>query len=255
MYLSFKNRFTGALFLTLPILLGACVPDPALISTKLDATTPILEPAPPTTAPTPGVLPQVISGWLPEYSNAVEENVARNYPELLGLAASRMTAVCPNWDRLDRGMREKFWSSLTYAIAGPESGRNRTAVYRETTMSTDSVTGLQIRSEGLLQLSYVDVVNYRYKGGDISWTDDKAMALKDYAAGVGYGNPARTILDAYANLNLGLFIMYRQLVFVNPTQSLDGALGRYWSTMRAANASFSKVKAGLRTKIPECGTP
>lgn len=255
----FKKRLIGALTLTLPLILSACVETPALVTTQLDATTPILQPTPPISTPTPaptsGLRPQVISGWLPEYSAAIEENVARNYPELLSLAGSRMNLVCPNWDQLDRGAREKFWSALAYAIAGPESGRNRTSVYRETTMSIDSVTGQQIRSEGLLQLSYVDVANYRYKGGDISWEADQAMALKDYAAGASYGNPARTLLDAYANLNLGLFIMYRQLIFVNPTGALDSVLGRYWSTMRVANSSFLKVQSGLRTKIPECGTP
>ncbi len=202
----------------------------------------------------PGDSPQVISGWLPEYSSAVEENVAGNYPALLSLASSRMKVVCPNWDRLDRGGREKFWSSLTYAIAGPESGRNRTSIYRETTMSIDQVTGQQIRSEGLLQLSYTDVVSYKYKGGDISWENDRAMAQKDYAAGTSHGNPNRTILNAYANLNLGVFIMYRQLLYVHPTESLETTLGHYWSTMRSTNSPFKTVLSGLRTKIPECGT-
>ncbi len=90
-------------------------------------------------------------------------------------------------------------------------------------MSLDSVTGLQIRSEGLLQLSYIDVPSYQYTAGDIDWMKDKAMALSDYAAGATSGNPARTLLNAYANLNLGLFIMNR-LIISHPAERLETAL-------------------------------
>ena len=162
-----------------------------------------------------------------------------------------MASVCPNWAELDRDERQRFWSALLYSIATRESGHLRTAVYRETTMSIDSVTGLQIRSEGLLQLSYVDVVNYRYPSGEISWENDRTMALDDYAAGRKSGNPKRTILNAYANLGLGLFIMNR-LAAVHPNQSIQAAFGRYWSTMRTTSSSHPKVLASLKARIPRC---
>jgi hypothetical protein len=196
--------------------------------------------------------PQVISGWLDEYSDAIESNVSENYPALLAIDSARMGTVCPNWDTLSGNDRQAFWSSLIWSISDPESSRTRTAIYRETTLPIDSVTGQQIRSEGLLQVSYVDVVNYAYPGNDISWAFDKAMALKDYANGVGLGNPNRTILNAYANLNLGLWIMNKELNALNPSQSLENALGHYWSSMRSTGSTFSKVLANLKTALPVC---
>lgn len=242
-------------FIVLLAALSACAPA-SHSSTPNPTENPITEP--PITDPgtddpvtNPDAYPQVISGWLDAYSNFVEAKVSDVYPALLGIGAARMTTVCPKWSALDRESRERFWSGLLYAIAGPESGRNRTAVFRETGLSTDSVTGLQIRSEGLLQLSYVDVVNYRYPGGDISWEHDRAMAYADYAAARSSGNPERTILNAYSNLNLGLFIMNR-LTGNYPSEKLETTLGKYWSTMRPANSTFAKVMTGLKSKMPAC---
>ncbi len=194
---------------------------------------------------------QVISGWLQQYSDFAEDTVAAKYPNMLNLSGDRMSTVCPKWSSLTRGEREKFWSSLLWAIALPESGRKRTAVYRETTMSTDAVTGLQIRSEGLLQLSYVDLKNHRYPFGDISWAYDRTMALSDYAKGVSSGNPTRTLLNAYSNLNLGLFIINR-MVGKYPTEKLEKTMGKYWSTMRSTNPTFQVVMKQLKIKSANC---
>ncbi len=199
-----------------------------------------------------GERPQIIAGWLDEYSRAIEENIAKNYPDLLSLEGSRMSTVCPDWASLSGSEREIFWSSLLWSIAAPESGRNRTSIYRETTMSIDSITGQQIRSEGLLQLSYVDVVSYAYTGHDISWTADRVMALTDYANGLTHGNPARTILNAYSNLNLGLWIMHKRLAANGATELLETALGHYWSTMRVTGSGFSTVLKNLKIAMPTC---
>jgi hypothetical protein len=77
------------------------------------------------------------------------------------------------------------------------------------------------------------------------------MALADYARAARLGSPARTILNAYANLNLGLWIMYR-LVAIHPTQTLDAAFGHYWATMRASGTAFSVVVKNLKSAIPVC---
>lgn len=196
--------------------------------------------------------PQVLSGWLDTYTIAVETTVSSKYPELLNLSPKRLGVVCPAWDRLTNREREAFWSSLVWSIAGPESGYRRTAIFRETSLPIDKVTGRQIRSEGLLQLSYVDVVNYRYPGKDVSWIQDRVAALADYTKGVSSGNPKRTLLDAYANLNLGLWIMYRQLTAIHATQPLETALGHYWATMRTSGSGFPRVLANLRKRAPNC---
>ena len=51
----------------------------------------------------------------------------------------------------------------------------------ETTMGADSVTGKQVASEGLLQLSYQDIPNYgallKYPACKIDWQKDKALTV------------------------------------------------------------------------------
>lgn len=195
----------------------------------------------------------MIQGWLPEYSEHIESTVVSSYPELLQLSASRMSRVCPKWSSLDAEGRKEFWSAMVWSIAGPESGRNRTMVYVEGTMDTDPVTGYQVRSEGLLQLSYQDIKNYGYKGGDISWSKDKNAAIRDYDSRVKYGTPERTILDAYANLNLGLWIMNKHLVSFNPSSSFQDALGKYWYVMQTRNSDeFGQVMSNLQGRFPAC---
>lgn len=246
----FKNR-RWARLLVFSLLLGlfACG-NHGIRGIAGTTATPVTEPGtPPTDVDS---RPQVTSGWLDQYSIAVEDTVSGKYPELLDLGASRMTTVCPKWGGLTASARENFWSAMLWSIAGAESSRVRTTVFRETTLSIDAVTGQQIRSEGLLQLSYVDVPNYAYKGGDVSWAYDKVMALADYASGAKLGNPARTILNAYANLNLGLWIMYRRLIKAGSTESFEAALGHYWATMKTGGSGFAKVLAGLKTRIPNC---
>ncbi|MBS1986246.1 MAG: hypothetical protein JST16_18955 [Bdellovibrionales bacterium] len=200
--------------------------------------------------PTP---PQVIRGWLADYDDHIELTVTKSYPKLLALSDSRMAKICPNWNKIAPSSRPNFWSALLWSIAGPESARERTAIYLEDTMGTDSVTGYQVRSEGLLQLSYQDMKNYKYTGGDISWEQDKAKAIADYNSRTAHGNPDRTILNAYSNLNLGLFIMNRLLLTSYPSSTLDVALGKYWSSMQASRSTFNtKVLPNMKTRMPAC---
>jgi hypothetical protein len=233
------------------------VPTPTAKPTPTPTPTATPRPTPsptPTVAPSPGPSdrPQVVQGWLDEYSTHIESAVAASYPALLEISSARMNTVCPRWNSLDRATRRKFWSSLLWSIAGPESNRNRTLIYVESSMDTDPVTGYQVRSEGLLQLSYQDVPNYAYKAGDISWTKDRERAKADYDAKKKYGDPERTILNAYANLNLGLFIMNKRLTVFDPNLNLEDSLGKYWYVMKTRYAPFQQVMDNLESRIPNC---
>ena len=211
--------------------------------------TPTPAPTPPATEP-----PQIVQGWLDEYSTHVEGSVLKQYPAMVEVANSRMARLCPKWSTLGSSLRAEFWSSLMWAVAGPESSRNRTLIYVESTMSKDPITGYQVRSEGLLQLSYQDVPNYGYKGDDISWSKDKTMAIQDYDSGTHYGNPKRTILNAYSNLNLGLFIMNKLVVMPSKaSKSMEDTLGSYWSTLQTRHTDiFAEVMNNLQSKMPRC---
>lgn len=218
-------------------------PDP--ISDPVTPPSPVVPPSKPTPPR------QVINGWIDEYSEHVEGSVGTLYPSLLTLSPDRMTRMCPRWSQLNTATRKEFWSALLWSIAGPESSRNRTVVFIESSMSKDPVTGYQVRSEGLLQLSYQDVKNYKYNG-DISWEKDREMAIDDYEKLRIYGNPERTILNAYSNLSLGLFIMNRLLLVTAPKAKFEDALGKYWSSMRTTNLSFAEVMMHMTGRIPTC---
>jgi hypothetical protein len=197
--------------------------------------------------------PQVIKGWLEDYSLHIEDKIQKTYASLLDIPSSKMKKMCPKWSSLNKADRAEFWTHLLYAVSIPESSTNRTLIYLEKSMKTDSVTGYQVRSEGLLQLSYQDVSSYSYKGGDISWSADRSMAIQDYESEAKYGNPNRSILNAYANLNLGIHIIYKQVFKYNPSLSLEDAMGKYWYVMRTSSTTeFNKVYSELKNRFGIC---
>ena len=234
-----------------PLLIASPTPSP--ISPEPDpATTPIPSPtATPVVSTPPPDRPQVLVGWLDKYSDFIESKIVERHSELLNLDPVRMKAVCPRWIQLNPVQRRTFWSTLLWAIANPESSYQRTQVFSEPTSTVDRVTGLRIRSEGLMQISYSDVRNYRYLEGDISWYKDKEMALNDYAMELPHGNPKRTILNAYANLNLAIWIMAKNLR-LHDDEAFDVALAHYWSTMDVKRKGFPKVLKGLQSKAKYC---
>lgn len=196
--------------------------------------------------------PQVIQGWIEEYSEHIRQEVRLKYPELVNLDSSRMQTICPNWQSLRTSEREEFWPALLWSITGPESARNRTLVYLESSMSKDPVTGYQVRSEGMLQLSYQDIPQYGYPGKDISWARDQQHARYDYDRNSKYGYPNRTILNAYANFNMGLFIMHKRLTKLDTNLNFQDSLGKYWFVMKSQKEPFKEVLKNLKSQIPEC---
>src|SRR4029434_2881038 len=103
---------------------------------------------------------QTLSGWLPEYDAFIKSEV-RKYPKLLKIASARLSIFCPGFAKI--AARAQFYADLLWSIAGPESDRRRTQITLETNLDgvrnpIDPVTGYQVRSEGLLQLSYQDTL-------------------------------------------------------------------------------------------------
>ncbi len=198
--------------------------------------------------------PQVLVGWLQEYDTHIHSEIQAQETELLQLSADEMATVCPKWSDLSTVQKLNFWSSLLYAVAKEESDFERNMIYLETGLSTDPITKQQIRSEGLLQLSYGDVEVYHYPFDDISWERDSTSALHDYEIGTKKGDATRTLLNAYSNLNLGLWIM-RDLLKKRPAELFESATCRYWSTLRPNSTPFGKILDTLGEKIPACGYP
>jgi len=103
----------------------------------------------------------------------------------------------------------------------------------------DTVTDRMVRSEGLLQLTYMDAQRY---GCDFDWEKDKQLPEKD---------PARTILQPKNNLTCGVKILANQLVAQKkPLLSRSS----YWATLRPGGASY-RVFAKQMKNVPVACRP
>ncbi len=83
-----------------------------------------------------------------------------------------------------------------------------------------------VRSEGLLQLTYMDAERY---GCDFDWEADKALPEKD---------PARTILQPRNNLTCGVKILENQLITLKRPLLTRSS---YWSTLQPGTSQLSRV--------------
>lgn len=151
-------------------------------------------------------------------------------------AAKDTKRICPRYAELTKAQKVFVWGELISAMAYYESGWSPTSRMTETTMGTDPVTGKQVASEGLLQLSYQDVPNYgavlKYPLCKIDWQKDKALAVAD---------PKKTILDPFINLECGLRILANQ---VSKKGSVILSSGVYWAVIKDGG-KYSKVDAIL----------
>jgi len=142
--------------------------------------------------------------------------------------------ICPRYAELTKTERVLIWGELISAMAYFESGWKPTSRMTETTMGIDPVTGKQVESEGLLQLSYQDVPNYgsvlKFPACKIDWQKDKFLSAID---------PKKTILNPYINLECGLRILGNQ---IKKKGSVILPSGVYWSVLKEGGR-YSKVES------------
>lgn len=160
-----------------------------------------------------------------EWSLYLHDIILSDWSTLLA-GADDIERFCPQYDSLDNNERANVWAALFSAMAKYESGYSPTSRMVETTMGTDPVTGSQVASEGLLQLSYQDA--QWAKWCDFDWNTDKHLSAKD---------PQKSILDPYKNLYCGVGIMARQITKKNKIALTTGV---YWAVLR---------DSGTRTKV------
>lgn len=141
--------------------------------------------------------------------------------------------ICPRYSELQKSQRVQVWGELISAMAYFESGWSPTSRMTETTMGTDPVTGKQVVSEGLLQLSYQDVPNYgsvlKAPLCKIDWQKDRSLPVTD---------AKKTILDPFINLECGLRILANQ---ISKKGFVILSSGVYWSVIRDGG-KYSKVQ-------------
>ncbi|MFI5342862.1 MAG: hypothetical protein ACHQUC_01440 [Chlamydiales bacterium] len=134
---------------------------------------------------------------------------------------------CPKYASLIQDQRAQMWVEMFIGMMLYESSWKPTSRMVETTMSIDPVTGHQVASEGLLQLSYQDVPNYaeslipgfKQKCG-IDWSKDSGLATTD---------PRKTIFDPYINMTCGSLIMANQ---IDRKGYVILSSGVYWAVLR-----------------------
>jgi len=177
--------------------------------------------------------------WDPAWDKIVEEALP---PEMLSAAVERdVRPYCPRFDTLSERDKRAFWAYFFQALAGAEAGLKPTVRARHSQPQMqvrDGVTGLDGRTEGLLQLTYEDEKRY---GCDFDYEADRRLPA---------GDPRRTILQPKNNLDCGVRILDQELI-----QEHKPLLSRteYWSTLQPGTVSY-RVFARQMANVPAyCG--
>ena len=141
-------------------------------------------------------------------------------PLLIREKVSDMALFCPRYAQITSLQKMNFWGQLISAIAKHESDWIPTRRFVETTMTKpDQVTGAQVVSEGLLQLSYQDMLNHPGVC-HFDWEKDQLLSPTD---------PKKTILDPFKNLQCGIRILARQ---IRSKKAIAIPNGAYWSVLK-----------------------
>lgn len=106
-------------------------------------------------------------------------------------------------------------------------------------MGTDAVTGAQVYSEGLLQMSYQDTQWYTFC--EFDWSKDRNLSATD---------PRKTIFDPKKNLACGLRVLANQIA---KKGLIAVTSGTYWAVITPGNKynKLAEIRA-LVAKSPGC---
>ena len=139
--------------------------------------------------------------WDPQWDQTIEQAIPQ---AMLSSRVPRdVRRFCPRFYTMSDTDKRAFWAYFFQALAGAEAGLNPTSRVRHTepeVVKIDGVTKREVRSEGLLQLTYEDQQRY---GCDFDWDKDKHLDAHD---------PARTILQPKNNLECGVKILFKQII-------------------------------------------
>jgi hypothetical protein len=207
--------------------------------TQAQAAQPAVKPAP----PTPIAEQKEELGkpsWDPQWDAVVEKSLP---PELVSSRVARdVKPFCPRFKQMGEADRRAFWAYFFQALAGAEAGLEPTIDVRHTGSEVDikdTVTKRPVRSEGLLQLTYMDADRY---GCAFDWDKDKALPEHD---------PAKTILQPANNLTCGVKIIDNQLIAQGkPLLSKSS----YWSTLQPRSSSY-RVFQKQMANVPDACRP
>lgn len=170
------------------------------------------------------------------WTKKVDELVEKNFSKF---EKGDWKNICPAWDELSRQSKRRVIGVNIVATILYESGYNPTTWMTETTMGKDPVTGVQVKSEGLMQLSYQDMQWASWC--DFDWDKDKKLNQND---------PKRTIFDPYKNLECGIPILANEI----NKRGVVHYSSSYWA-VRRPNGKYTaveKILGKMRTYAKEC---
>ena len=174
--------------------------------------------------------------WDPEWDKFVEEALPA---EMLSPRVARaVRPFCPRFNAMSEMDKRAYWAYFFQALAGAEAGLEPTADARHTQPEVavkDTVTKRMVRSEGLLQLTYMDAERY---GCDFDWEKDKQLSEKD---------PGKTILQPKNNLTCGIKILDKQLIYNGEPLVWRKS---YWSTLQPGTAAY-RVFVKQMANVPD----
>lgn len=227
------TKMTG-LPLCVVLALAGCGRNTAQPSAPPPRQQPAMKPAPPTPiAEQKEELGE--QSWEPQWDRIVEEALS---PAMLSPTVARgVRTYCPRFAKLGEADKRAFWAYTFQALAGAEAGLKPTTDVRHTepeVAKVDTVTKRMIRSEGLLQLTYMDATRY---GCDFDWDRDKALPEKD---------PAKTILQPRNNLLCGVKILENQMITQRRPLLTPAS---YWVTLQPSRPSY-QVFAKQMKNVP-----
>ena len=179
--------------------------------------------------------------WNPDWDVIVEKALS---PEMLSSAVSHdVVRFCPRFSSMTDTDKRAFWAYFFQALAGAEAGLNpRTRVHHTDpeVAKTDKVTGVAVRSEGLLQLSYGDGKLYNC---DFDWEADRKLPPN---------SPAKTILQPRNNLECGVKILSNQIIDQHKPLFTRTS---YWSTLQPGRKSYRVFAKEMTNPPAACGLP
>lgn len=211
-------------------------PSPSPSPTPVATATPIPRPSP---TPTPST-GNFTALWIGKHPDAINwtgyvHEAVKAYGAALLAGPSDVATFCPKYASLSTTDKLNFWAQLVAAMTKYESNFNPTTRYTETSMGIDPVTGKQVVSEGLLQLSYQDERNYSSVAPagvcDFDYAADSKLAINDIR---------RTIFDPKTNLTCGVFILNR-LAVKKGIIAVDS--GAYWSVLRPSGTRLASIRS------------
>jgi hypothetical protein len=137
--------------------------------------------------------------------------------------------------------KRTFWAYFFQALAGAEAGLNpNTNISQRERKGAkhDEVSGIAMRSQGLLQLAYADQQRY---GCNFDWQVDRVLKAHD---------PAKTILQPKNNLECGVKILVNQIIVQHkPLLTRSG----YWSSLHPNGLSYRVFAKQMSNPPTACG--